>query len=141
MTKFKRLCHADQVPFTDQVRAQFRELTLTEIRKSSEEFFACDERENRIAQKFQLFVVLLFRAVFRRLQGLKLACLRTVSQRLIDQFGMLKVVSQLSFQCRNFSRFHVLVSSGLPARNLRGRELTANIGGLRYTRGRRVYFG
>src|SRR5689334_20444383 len=115
MTKFKRLRHADQVPLADQVRAQFRQLTLAKIRESSEKFFAGDERENRIAQKFQLFVVLLFRAVFRRLQSLKLARLRTVSQRLIDESGMLKVVSQLSFQCRNFSRFHVSVSSGLPA--------------------------
>ena len=107
VTQLQRLRHADQMTLADQVGAQFRKLTFAKMRESPEKFFTGYQRQDRVPEKLQLLVVLRLRTVFRQLQSLKLARLRTVSQRLTDQLGMLKVISQLSFQRGNFSCFHV----------------------------------
>ena len=89
------------------MRAELGKLSLAKVGESPKELFTCDQRENGIAQEFQLFVVASPGTILGRLHGLKLARLGAVRQRLIDEFGVLKVISQLSFQCGDFSRFHV----------------------------------
>ena len=91
------------MPFADQMRAQLGKFAFAELRKSLKQFLARDERQYRVTQKFELLVITDFVfAVRSRMLGFLLARLGTMRQRLIDELGMLKVISQLPFQCGDF---------------------------------------
>src|SRR5579863_10327249 len=49
--------HQDQMFFADQMRAQFRELALTEIWKAMKQFFGRNQPQDGVSQELQLLVV------------------------------------------------------------------------------------
>ena len=92
--------------FTDKVCAQLRELPFLKSREASEQFFPGYQGQHRVAKELELFVIAGPQTVFRRLLRLEFPRLRAVGECLIQKFRALEVISQKSFQRRDFFRFH-----------------------------------
>src|SRR5579863_417318 len=70
------------------------------------QFFACNQRQNRISQKLQLLVVVDSVFALACLLRLLLARLRAVSERLLDHRPPAEMVAQRRFQRGDFPFLH-----------------------------------
>ena len=103
--------------FTHQVRAQFRKLAFPESREPAKKFLSRHQREHRIAQELQLFVIARTNSRLQRLRCLEFPRLRTVCEGLIKEFRLLEVIPQQILQRRDFFHFHADVGRGSLSEN------------------------
>src|SRR5882724_6966289 len=94
------------MPLSNQMRAQLRKMSFVKSREAMEQRLGSDQSQDSISQEFELFVITLADGWIHRSQGLHLARLRTVSQRLFNEFLALEVVSQALFQRHDVAWLH-----------------------------------
>ena len=100
------LGHPQQMTLSYQMRAQFRKMAFLKSRKAMEQSLGSDQSEDCISQKFELFVITMTGGWTGRGQSFHLARLRTMCQRLFDEFLALEVVSQALFQRHDVAWLH-----------------------------------
>ena len=95
------------MPLPDQMGAQLGKMPFLEFGEAMKQRLAGDQPEHGVSQKLEDFVVATARAAARRAasraQRLRLARLRAVGKRLLEQFAALELVTQTFFQRHDFA--------------------------------------
>src|ERR1700693_5430994 len=95
------------MPFAHQVGPQLRKLSFPELREAVKQRLARNESENRVSQKFELFVVT-HPCSLGRLERFPLARLGGVGQRLFEQFRANESILESFLQQSDVPWFHVI---------------------------------
>src|SRR5207302_6352348 len=94
------------MPLAHYMRTQLGKIALAKLRKALEQFLAGHQRQNRVAQKFQLLVVVDLILALPRLLRLLLSRLRAVGEGLLNHRPAVEVVAQRRFQRSDFPFLH-----------------------------------
>jgi len=97
MPDLQLLGHPQQMPLPDQMRPQLRQMPFLKFGETMKQSLRGDQSQHGVSQKLKHLVVAA-RCAIARAQRLHLARLRTVSQRLLQQFGPLEAVTDAFFE-------------------------------------------